>query len=457
LLELKIQFNATGGFIMPTYWGNSKWRLRLAQDLQQLLDGNISPVQTQIDQIQSAIATQTESMEDDNPTKLGLNFISELLETAQEESELVVELAKEAARTASSVNRAYNSRKYKTSSDLRERAGRKLQDTDEEGADVIYALQTARLRLGGSDETPLGYSSDRPTKEVIKAEFIKTAKSFVEAILPEYAEEVVWKFAAAIVSKESDASVASSLRYEIAADLKEYDNLPIPDEFENNTGEIQPQKSSYKGKPLQQINPNELGFTPSSGTLAPKVGDKFAIGIAVVLEAGTLVVLKGAQIVSAAVGAITSFATSTVAWFYLGAIAIVAVLVAFLVKKSTEEKEALTGQYLYLFAELAGDIHISFAVLYDKLTIRNINNAIVSIYNNFQSYSEYYYPEAFIFIVDDEDSGKPEHIILDRLWITGAYILTITGGFKINELDETLWKVRFDSLNSQVDELYRFK
>lgn len=439
---------------MNEYWGNSKRRLRLTQELKQLINGDSNPVQSQIDSIQNAIATQISGMEPDNPARKGLEFISQTLEAAQEDSELITELAKEAAKTASSVNRAYNSRKYDSPAKLKDKAADILSkvDLDEETADIAYRLRYAQAEMAGEELPPPEVSFD------IKAEYINTCKAFVEALLPDFAEDIVYKFASAIVAKETYAPVANSLRYDIAGDLKEYDNLPIPDEFESNVDEVQPQKSSYKGKPLEPISQTELGFAPSSGNLAPTVSKLYELKIAVVMvvEVGAIVVIKTGQMVSAVVGAITSLATSIAAWMYLAAIAVIAVVVAYFVKKAIESMVSLTGQFIYMFAEADG-IDISFAALDDKISKRTVNDAIIAAFSQFQSYSPYKYSECFTFIVDDEDSGKIENRILGDYWITAAYIVKTQGAIALVKLDESLWKTTFQALNAQVDEFYRFK
>lgn len=443
---------------MSEYWGSSRWRFKLTQDLQQILSGDLNPIQIQIDNIQGAIANQIAGMEADNPTRKGLEFISNVLENYQEESELIVELAKEAAKTANSVNRGYNSRKYNSSTKLRQRASEILEEIElEEGIeDFTYKLQLVQAEMKGEEPPP---SNQYQVGTALKDEYVKTAKAFVETLLPEFAEEIVYKFAAALAAKETSNPLANSLRYEIAADLKEYDNLPIPDEFEGNIDEIQPQIPSYKGRPFQPVAQNELGFQPSSGNLAPKIGDKFNLGIAVVMvvEAGAIVVLKGAQLVSAAIGAITSLATSVAAWCYLAVLAVVAIIVAYFIVKATKLLESLTGQYIYMFGVRGDDIDISFATVRNKITRRTVDDTVLNVYNRLQASSPFGYQTVFAFVVDDEDTGKPENFILNYRWITAGYTIAFIGKLGLVKLDKNLWKPTFDSLNSQVDELFRFK
>jgi len=442
---------------MSNFWGNSRWRLRLPQELKSVLEGNLSPVQSQIDSIQSAIAGQVNGMDKDSPTRKGLEFISKTLESAQDESGLIIELAKEAARTASSVNRGYNSRTHKTPGQLRAEANTILAEVsiDEEVSDFVYGLKYVRSRMEGTDEFPL--PEEQPTID-IKQEYIKTCKMFVDTMLPDFAEDIVYKFASAVLAKESDAPLANLLRYEISADLKEYDNLPIPNEFQSQTDIVQPQKPSYKGKPFETVSPSELGFSPSSGNLAPAIGKLHDLKIAVVMfaEAGAVVVLKAGQVVSATVGAITSLTTSIAAWLYLAVLTIVVVVVAYFIKKAIDSMQKITGQYIYLFGQKGDEVDISFATLDDSLSERNVNEVLISIFNEFQSHSRSNYNEVFAFVADDEE-GEPENRILDDYWITSGYIVTLNNELGLSKLDKTLWKPTFEALNAQVDEFYRFK
>lgn len=447
------------------YWGNPSRRLKLAGDIKEVIAGNHEFIHNQIGIVQGAIVNQLNNPETPEATKKGLAFLGESLEAAKAESELITELAREAARSASSVNSAWNSRRHNTPEKLKARSEQILQQVriNDSAKDFLYSLKQIQLVIKGNDSVPV---VDNVSAANLKEEATKTAKAFIDVLLPDFASETVYRYAGAILAKGASTPLADSLRHDIAADLKQYDNIPIPDEFEGDTGKVVAQKSSYKGQPFKPPGEGvEVNFKPP-GNLAPVIGDKFSLKIAVIVavEAGAIVILKAGQIVSAVVGAITSLAASVAAWMYLIVVALIAVLAALFIKVAMKILDALkmTGRYFFIFAVANNDeVDISYACLSKRVSEREVSDAIMEVYGNLTAYSVNNYKQIFVFVAEDSGLGKATSVefqVLYKRWLTGGYLIFPQVQPVVpNKLPKETWVQSFRSLNQQVDELFRFQ
>ena len=448
---------------MSDYWGNPSRRLKLASDIKAAIAGSHEAVHGQIGTIQGAIADQLNNPETPEATKKGLVFLNQTLEASKAESELITELAREAARSANSVNSAWNSRRHNTPEKLKARSEQILQRVriNDSAKDFLFALKQIQLVLKGDDSVPV---VDNVSAANLKEEATKTAKAFIDALLPNFASETVYKYAGAILAKGASTPLADSLRHDIAADLKQYDNIPIPDEFEGDTDKVVAQKPSYRGQPFKPLEPGvELNFKPGdSGRLAPVIGDKFNLGLAVIVavEAGAIVILKAGQIVAAVVGAITSLMASIAAWLYLIAVALVATLVALLIKVAMKilNELKLVARYVFIFAVANDDeVDISYACLDKRRNEREITDVILATFENVRVHAINNYKQIFFFVANDRRENGDEFQVLGRRWLTGGYLI-FPGVQPIvpNKLPKETWVQSFKSLNQQVDELFRF-